>query len=99
MNDSKGEKMNRVYESSTMVVHDDREPLTAEQAFELLWNGKKIHVNEPPDFSAENEHFIFGQEFCIGITDIISFDVLKSQSKEESTKQVYEFLRIYDVYR
>ncbi len=29
--------MNKVYESDTMVVHDDREPLTPEQAFDILW--------------------------------------------------------------
>ena len=31
--------MKKVYESPTMVVHDDREPLTAEQAFDILWSG------------------------------------------------------------
>lgn len=90
--------MNLVYESPTMVVHDDREPLTAEQAFDLLWDGKIIRVNDPPDFSAENESDIYGREFLIDITDIISRDVLE-QSKEKSEKAIHEFLRYYEIYR
>jgi len=92
-------KMNKVYESPTMVVHDDREPLTIEQAFELLWDGKLIRVNDPPDFSAENESDIYGREFIIDITDILSRDVLESQSKEKSEKEIHEFLRGYEIYR
>jgi len=91
--------MNKIYESEKMVVHDDREPLTEEKAFELLWSGELIRVNDLPDFSAENEIDIFGPEFLIGITDIISRDVLEKQSKEESEKQVYEYLRGYEIYR
>ena len=91
--------MNKIYESKTMVVHDDREPLTAEKAFELLWDGKNIRVNDPPDFSAENESEIYGREFGIDITDIISREELEKQSKEKSEKQVYEFLRGYEIYR
>lgn len=91
--------MNKIYESQTMVVHDDREPLTAEKAFELLWDGKHIRVNDPPNFSAENEGDIYGQEFIIDITDIISREDLEKQSKEKSEKQVYEFLRGYEIYR
>lgn len=91
--------MNKVYESQTMVVHDDREPLTIEQAFELLWDGKLIRVNDPPDFSAENESDIYGREFIIDITDILSRDVLESQSKEKSEKEIHEFLRGYEIYR
>jgi hypothetical protein len=91
--------MNKIYESQTMVVHDDREPLTAEKAFELLWDGKLIRVNDPPDFSAENESDIYGLEFIIDITDIISREDLEKQSKEKSEKQIYEFLRGYEIYR
>lgn len=91
--------MNKVYESPTMVVHDDREPLTIDQAFELLWDGKIIRVNDPPDFSAENESDIYGREFLIDITDILPREVLESQSKEKSEKAIHEFLRYYDIYR
>lgn len=91
--------MNQVYQSPTMVVHDDREPITAEQAFELLWDGKQITVNDPPDFSAENECDIYGWEFSIDIKDIIPAEVLQNQSKQESEKQVYQYLRAYEIYR
>jgi len=46
--------MNKVYESDTMVVHDDREPLSVEEAFEILWKGEAVRICYPPDFSAEN---------------------------------------------
>jgi len=91
--------MNKVYESPTMVVHDDREPITAAQAVDLLWEGKIIRVNNPPDFSAENESDIYGREFLIDITDILSRDVLESQSKEKSEKAIYDYLRGYEIYR
>jgi hypothetical protein len=91
--------MNKVYESPTMVVHDDREPLTPENAFDLLWDGKIIRVNDRPDFSAENECDIYGREFLIDITDILSRDVLESQSREKSEKEILEYLRCYEIYR
>jgi len=92
-------KMNKVYESPTTVVHDDRDALTIDQAFELLWNGFYIRVNDPPDFSAENESDIYGREFLIGITDILSRDVLESQQKEKIVRAIHDFLRSYEIYR
>lgn len=86
--------MNKVYESDTMVIHDDRKPLTIDQAFDLLWAGKVIRINDIPDYTEENE----GREFMIDITDIISPDLLGTQSKEESKKQVEEYLREYEIY-
>jgi hypothetical protein len=91
--------MNKIYESPTMVIHDDREPLTIDEALELLWDGKLIRVNDPPDFSAEDESDIYKGEFFIDITDILSRDVLESQSKEKSEKAIREFLRYYEIYR
>ena len=87
--------MNKIYESPTMVVHDDREPLTTEQAIDLLWAGKAIRINDIPDFSEENE----GREFIIDITDILTRDILENQSKEKSKKQIEEYLRDYEIYR
>lgn len=77
-----------------MVIHDDRKPLTIDQAFDLLWAGKVIRINDIPDYTEENE----GREFMIDITDIISPDLLGTQSKEESKKQVEEYLREYEIY-
>lgn len=91
--------MNKIYESPTMVIHDDSEPLTIDEALELLWDGKLIRVNDPPDFSAEDESGFCGGEFFIDITDILSKDVLESQSKEKSEKVIREFLRYYEIYR
>ena len=86
--------MNKVYESETMVIHDDRKPLTIDQAFDLLWDGKIIRINDIPDFTEENE----GREFLIDITDIITPESLATQSKDESKKQIEEFLREYEIY-
>lgn len=91
--------MNKVYESPTMVVHDDREPLTAEQAFDILWEGHSVRINYPPDFSAENEHDIYDNDYPVFITDIIGRDVLGKQSKEQSEKEVHEYLRAYEIYK
>jgi hypothetical protein len=82
-----------------MVVHDDREPLTAEQAFEILWEGKAVRICYPPDFSAENECDIYDSDYPVFIADIISHDELGKQSKEKSAQQVYEYLRSYEIYR
>ena len=89
----------RQYESPTMVVHDDREPLTAEQAFDILWEGRAVRINYPPDFSAENECDIYDSDYPIYITDIISRDELGKQSKEKSEKQVHEYLRSYEIWK
>jgi hypothetical protein len=84
--------MNKLYESKTMVIHDDREPLTIDQAFDLLWDGKIIRVNDPQNFSAESE-------FLIDITDVLSRDVLERQAKEKSEKAIHEILMNYEIYR
>ena len=94
-NFKKEKQMNKIYESPTMVVHDDREPLTTEQAIDLLWAGKAIRINDIPDFSEENE----GREFIIDITDILTRDILENQSKEKLKKQIEEYLRDYEIYR
>jgi len=91
--------MNKVYESSTMVVRDDREPLTAEQAFDIIWGGHSVRINYPPDFSAENECDIYDSDYPIFITDVISADELSKQSKDKSEKVVYEYLSGYEIYR
>lgn len=91
--------MNQVYQSPTMVVHDDREPITAEQAFELLWDFKYIRINDLPDFSAENECDIYGIEFSINMLDIIPAQLLHNQPKDESRKQVHQYLIGYEIYR
>ena len=91
--------MNKVYESDTMVVHDDREPLTPEQAFDILWEGRAVRICYPPDFSAEEESGIYDADYPIFITDIISAEDLSKQSKEKSEKVIYEHLRGFEIYR
>lgn len=82
-----------------MVVHDDREPLTPEQAFEILWDGHAVRICYPPDFSAENECDIYDSDYPIFITDILSIDQLSNQSKSESEKRIYEYLRAFEIYK
>lgn len=91
--------MNKIYESDTMVVHDDREPLTIEQAFDILWAGKSVRICYPPDFSAEDECDIYDSDYPIFITDIISIDELGKQTKEESEKRVHGYLQAYEIYK
>ena len=49
------------------------------EAFELLWNGKFIRLNNG---------------VLIDITDILSREVLDSQTKEKSEKEIHEFLSL-----
>lgn len=81
-----------------MVVHDDRETLTAEEAFDILWEGRAVRINYPPDFSDENECDIYDADYPIFITDIISRDEL-GKSKDKSEKAVYEYLRGYEIWK
>lgn len=91
--------MNKVYESPTMVVHDDREPITAAQAVELLWEGKSVLICYPPDYSAEEESDIFDRDYPIYINDILSWEEAEKQSREKSEKAIYDYLRGYEIYR
>ena len=91
--------MNKVYESDTMVVHDDREPLTREQAFDILWDGHAVRICLPPDFTAEYEGDIYDADYPVFITDIISRDDLDKQLKDASEKMVFEYLRGYEIYK
>jgi hypothetical protein len=52
---------------------------TLNEAFELLWNGKFIRLNNG---------------VLIDITDILSREVLDSQTKEKSEKEIHEFLSL-----
>lgn len=91
--------MNEIYKSDTLTIHDDREPITIEEAFNLLWNGKSIIANDLPDFSQEDESSVYGSEFIYFITDIIQPDILQKQSRDKSEKDVKDFLRYYELYK
>lgn len=90
--------MNKIYESTKMVIHDDRKPLSIEQAFELLWQKKQIRVSDLPDFSADDDESVYGSDFLINITDIINPDILENQPKEKSYQDVCNFLKMYEIY-
>lgn len=91
--------MNEVYKSDTMIVHDDREVITKEQAYDILWSGKAIRICYPPDFSAENECDIYDQDYPIFITDIGAPGSWEKLSKDKCREVVYEYLRGYELYR
>jgi len=91
--------MNKIYESERLIIHDDRERITTEKAFEILWEGHAVRINYPPDFSAENEGDIYDQDYPIFITDVISADELSKQTKAEAEKQVHDYLIGYEIYR
>ncbi len=91
--------MNLVYESSTMVVHDDREAITEEQAFDILWAGKPIRICYPPDFSAENECDIYDEDYPIFITEIGTPGTWEKIPMQECKDKVYEYLSGFELYR
>lgn len=88
--------MKEVYKSKNITVHDDRELLTKEQAFDLLWNGKTLRISYPPDFG-EEEEYVFDAGHLIDITDILTREELESQSKNDSQKSVYSYLIGYEI--
>lgn len=57
----------------------ETQKLTLDEAFELLWDGKYIRMNNG---------------VLIDITDILSWEILENQSKEKSEKEINEFLRL-----
>ncbi|MHB1108572.1 MAG: hypothetical protein ACYCZ2_19620 [Lutibacter sp.] len=91
--------MNKVYESKTMVVHDDRDFITPEEAFDILWNGKSIRICDPPDFSAENECDIYSQDYPIWITDIGAPGTWEKLSIDKCKEKVFEYLKGYELSR
>lgn len=90
--------MNEVYRSDTMVVHDDRTPLTIEQAVNLLWQNQTIEMCYPPDFSAENECDIYDPGARVGMADLAS-GFWPGITKEECFNKLAEQLRGYELYR
>lgn len=91
--------MNEVYRSDTMVVHDDREPISIEQAIDILWDGKSIRICLPPDFSAENECDIFDDDYPIWINDIGAPGTWEKMSRVDCHKKIENYLIGYELYR
>lgn len=91
--------MNKIYESATRIVHDDREFITPEQAFDILWNGKSILVCEPPDYGAENEWQIFSMPYPVWINDVATPGTLDRLTDEKRREIVFEYLRGYELSR
>ncbi len=92
--------MNKVFESKTMVVHDDREFITPEQAFDILWTGKEIMICDFPDFSAEWEGDIYKHPFRVYLKDVLSEETwqnFKTISKEKIKQEVFEYLMSYEI--
>lgn len=86
--------MNEIFNDGHLIIHDDREFITPEQAFKILWDGGKISVCDPPDYGAESDYEVHSAPFQIDITDIISGLRL---SKDEAEKEVFEYLRSYEI--
>lgn len=90
--------MNKVFESPTTIVHDDRTPLTFTEAFEILWAGQAIYICYPPDYGEEEEHLIFDQEVKIYLTDTDEAEKFLG-NKEAARSQAYDYLRGYELYK
>ena len=91
--------MSRIYKSKTLTMKDDREPITLEQAFDILWDGKSIRACYPPDYGSEEEDNIYDDGGILFITDIIFRDDFEKYSEEECRKLIYDYLRGYELYR
>lgn len=91
--------MNKVYESDTCVIHDDRDVLSVSEAINMLWAGQSIQICYPPDFSAENECDIYDSGCVININDIITAETCNQISQEEGTQIIESYLRGYELYK
>lgn len=94
--------MNEVFNNGTLIVHDDRDFITPEEAFDVLWNGKSIQICDPPDYGAENDHEIFSAPYFVYLQDVLSletWEALKNQktSEDKVRTEVYEYLRGYEI--
>jgi hypothetical protein len=88
--------MNCIYKSETMVVHDDREFATIQQAIEKLKNGETVHICDPPDYGAEDEDQIFDSGFRVTISDFIEGD-LTLLSQDEINQMLFKYLQGYEI--
>lgn len=94
--------MNEVYKSDTMCVHDDREPITLDQAFDILMAGKSITVCDPPDFTAEHECDIYQPDFYMWLSDVLSpetMEKINARTDDQIRNEMYENLRGYELYK
>lgn len=91
--------MNIVYESPTMVVNDDREPLDINEACYILLKGGSVEISDPPDYTAENEHQIFGFDERITMDDILTRLQVVAESEDEQIKIIIQYLSGYDIYK
>ncbi len=89
--------MNKVYSSKNMEVHDDREFITADEAFNLLWNGKSISICDPPNYAAENEFEIYSHPFTLCLTDITIDRPWEVMSLAGAKRTVLQYLEGYEL--
>ena len=64
------------------------EQITPEQAFEILWNGHAVRITGG-----------FFENHVVFLTDTMDIDVLETQSKQQSEKDVDEYLSRYEIRR
>lgn len=90
--------MSRIYKNKNLTMKDDREPISLDQAYEILCDGKSIRACYPPDYGAEDD-FIYDDGQILFITDIIFRDDFEKYSEEEFRELVYDYLRTFELYR
>ncbi|MCA0428792.1 MAG: hypothetical protein LCH37_15255 [Bacteroidetes bacterium] len=90
--------MNCIYKSDTVTIHDDRTPLTIDQAIDILWNGGAVRQCYPTNYSEDEPEF--DQGYIVDVLDILTRKQLEDSSKSRETKQrmMLEAMRGYEYY-
>lgn len=90
--------MNIIYQDEQRTVVDDREFITPEQAFDILWNGHSVMLCDFDDLTADPPEF--HTPFPVFLNDVLSADTLKDMNKltdDKIREEVYESLRGYEI--
>jgi hypothetical protein len=89
--------MNKVFESNSMVVHDDRDFISSTDAINILLKGGAVTMSDPPDYSTESEAGICGASFTVTLNDIVDSATIERMSESDIRHAIYEHLRGYDL--
>lgn len=92
--------MNEVFNNGKMIIHDDREFISPDEACDILMNGKSIQVYDPPNYGAENDYDVYKMPFTVSLKDVLPEEMFQNLHKftdEQIRKEIREYLRGYEI--
>jgi hypothetical protein len=92
--------MNEIFNDGHMIIHDDREFITIDEACDLLMNGKSIGLCDHPDFGAENDYVVHSMPFYVYLKDVLCLETYQNLHKftdEKIKLEIIEYIRCYEI--